>query len=79
LNTLAITLLSVIGGIWTFFKLFYKYKSKVLFITNGQIFHKTIWEDMCNVRHLKLKKTRSGWFRISPPGFASFAQSEKDS
>lgn len=52
-NTLAITLLTVIGGIWTFFKLFYKYKTKVLFITNCQILHKPIWEDM--VKALKIK------------------------
>jgi hypothetical protein len=52
-NTLAITLLTVIGGIWTFFKLFYKYKTKILFITNCQILHKKIWEAM--VERLKIK------------------------
>ncbi|MCB2209210.1 MAG: hypothetical protein KQH67_13040 [Bacteroidetes bacterium] len=52
-NTLAITLLTVIGGIWTFFKLFYKYKTKVLFITNCQILHMKIWDAM--VAELKIK------------------------
>ncbi len=54
-NTLAITLLTVIGGIWTFFKLFYKYKTKVLFITNCQILHKKIWEEMYEEKSLKIK------------------------
>lgn len=65
-NTLAITLLTVIGGIWTFFKLFYKYKTKVLFITNCQILHKTIWEAMCQRPELKIKKHGNEDFAFRP-------------
>lgn len=65
-NTLAITLLTIIGGIWTFFKLFYKYKTKVLFITNCQILHKTIWEAMCAVPELKIKKHGEEDFAFRP-------------
>lgn len=36
----------VIAGIWTFFKLFHKFKTKFLFITNCQILHKAIWKDI---------------------------------
>ncbi len=63
-NTLAITLLTVIGGIWTFFKLFYKYKTKVLFITNCQILHKPIWEAM--VKELKIKTHGEEDFAFRP-------------
>ena len=38
----------VIGGVWGFFKLFFRYRSKFLFITNCQILHKKIWEDIGN-------------------------------
>lgn len=65
-NTLAFTLLTVIGGIWTFFKLFYKYKTKVLFITNCQILHKTIWNAMCEVPKLKIKKHGKEDFAFRP-------------
>ena len=63
-NTLAITILTVIGGIWTFFKLFYKYKTKVLFITNCQILHKKIWEAM--VKELKIKNHGEVVFAFRP-------------
>lgn len=36
----------LIGGVWGFFKLFFRFRSKFLFITNCQILHKTIWEDI---------------------------------
>lgn len=36
----------VAGGIWGFFKLFFRFRSKFLFITNCQILHKTIWKDI---------------------------------
>jgi hypothetical protein len=65
-SALTITLLTVIGGIWTFFKLFYKYKSKVLFITNCQILHKTIWEAMCKLPELKIKKHGDEDFAFRP-------------
>ncbi|PKP47030.1 MAG: hypothetical protein CVT94_12815 [Bacteroidetes bacterium HGW-Bacteroidetes-11] len=65
-NTLAITLLTVIGGIWTFFKLFYKYKTKVLFITNCQILHKTIWEAMFKLPELKIAKHGEEDFAFRP-------------
>ncbi len=65
-NTLAITLLTVIGGIWTFFKLFYKYKTKVLFITNCQILHKDIWKAMLGIKKLKIKKHGEEDFAFRP-------------
>lgn len=65
-NTLAITLLTIIGGIWTFFKLFYKYKTKLLFITNCQILHKDIWNDMCDLPELKIKKHGEQDFAFRP-------------
>lgn len=36
----------LIGGVWGFFKLFFRFRSKFLFITNCQILHKTIWKDI---------------------------------
>jgi hypothetical protein len=65
-NTLAITMLTVIGGVWTFFKLFYKYKSKVLFITNCQILHKTLWEAMLESPKLKIRKHGNEDFAFRP-------------
>lgn len=65
-NTLAITLLTVIGGIWTFFKLFYKYKTKVLFITNCQILHSTLWDAMCEVKKLRIKTHGEEDFAFRP-------------
>jgi len=65
-NTLVITLLTIIGGTWTFFKLFYKYKTKLLFITNCQILHKTIWEAMCKLPELKIKKHGEEDFAFRP-------------
>jgi len=66
LNALAITLLSIIGGIWTFYKLFYKYKSKVLFITNCQILHKKVWEAMLDEESLKIEKHGEEDFAFRP-------------
>lgn len=66
LNALAITLLSIVGGIWTFYKLFYKYKSKVLFITNCQILHKKIWDAMLAEKSLKIEKHGEEDFAFRP-------------
>jgi hypothetical protein len=66
LNALAITLLTVIGGIWTISKLFYKFKTKVLFITNCQILHKTIWDAMCEVRELNIEPHGEEDFAFRP-------------
>ena len=40
------SIIVLIGSVWGFFKLFYRFKSKFLFITNCQILHKTIWADI---------------------------------
>jgi len=66
LNALAITILSIIGGIWTFYKLFYRYNSKVLFITNCQILHKKVWEAMLERKSLKIEKHGEEDFAFRP-------------
>ena len=39
-------LIGIIGGAYAIIKIFFRYKSKILFITNCQILHKEIWGDM---------------------------------
>lgn len=75
-NTLAITLLTVIGGVWTFFKLFYKYKTKVLFITNCQLLHEPIWKAMVKALKIKTHGPQDFAFRplvLLPPNLKEYS------
>ena len=47
-------LFAVFAAIWAFFKLFYRFKSKFLFITNCQLLHRNIWNDIS--KHYKIKQ-----------------------
>ncbi len=40
------SILALIIGVWGVLKLFYRFRSKFLFITNCQILHKSIWKDI---------------------------------
>lgn len=44
---ITIPILIVLSAIWGFFKLFYRFKSKFLLITNCQLLNKHIWADIC--------------------------------
>ena len=54
LGEIVLPIFAVLGGIWAFFKLYYKYKSKFLFITNCQLINQSIWNDI--KRHYKIKE-----------------------
>ena len=57
-NILAIIIapiIGIIGGAFAIIKIFFRYKSKILFITNCQILHKTIWADMVEHPSTKIK------------------------
>ncbi len=60
---ITIPILAISAGIWAFFKLFYKFKSKFLFITNCQILHKTIWKDVSEHYDIKQNGEQDHAFR----------------
>ncbi len=41
-------MIAIVGSAFAIIKIFFRYKSKILFITNCQILHRSIWEDMRN-------------------------------
>lgn len=63
LATIVVAALAVIGGIWSFFKLFYSYKSKFLFVTNCQILHKSLWEAIYKRYRIELNGDKDHAFR----------------
>lgn len=64
INTILLTLITVVGSVWAVLRLIYKYKAKVLFITNCQILHKTLWDDICG--KLKIEKHGKRDFAFRP-------------
>lgn len=44
--TIIAPMIGIIGGAFAIIKIFFRYKSKILFITNCQILHRTIWADL---------------------------------
>jgi len=57
-------IIALIAAIWGFFKLFYKFKSKFLLITNCQILHKVIWKDISD--HYGIKQNGEQDFAFRP-------------
>ncbi len=39
-------LIGILGAAFAIIKIFFRYKSRILFITNCQILHRTIWDDL---------------------------------
>ncbi len=60
---ITIPILIVISAIWGFFKLFYRFKSKFLLITNCQLLNKKIWEDLCNEYNIDTNGEQDHAFR----------------
>jgi len=66
LHTILIVLVSVfsvLGGIWGFFKIFFSYRSRFLFITNCQILHRSIWADISKRYNIKQNGPQDHAFR----------------
>ncbi len=61
---IAVPIFAVIAAIWGFFKLFYKFKSKFLLVTNCQILHKVIWKDISE--RYKIKQNGAQDFAFRP-------------
>jgi len=53
----------VMSAVWGFFKLFYRFKSKFLLITNCQLLHKNIWKDICEEHNIKTNGEQDHAFR----------------
>jgi len=60
---ITLPVLIVMSAIWGFFKLFYRFKSKFLLITNCQLLHKNIWEDICKKHNIKTNGEQDHAFR----------------
>lgn len=58
-----VSLLFIMTAIWGFFKLYYRYKSKLLFITNCQLLHKNIWYDLSEYYNIKQNGSMDFAFR----------------
>jgi hypothetical protein len=58
-----VSVFSVIGGIWGFFKIFFSYRSRFLFITNCQILHRSIWKDISKRYTIKQNGPQDHAFR----------------
>lgn len=60
---IVLPIFAVLGGIWAFFKLFYRFKSKFLFITNCQLLHRVIWKDISTYYNIKQNGSMDFAFR----------------
>mgnify|MGYP006935311862 CR=1 FL=1 len=60
---ITLPVLIVMSAIWGFFKLFYRFKSKFLLITNCQLLHKNIWKDISDRYDIKQNGARDFAFR----------------
>lgn len=56
-------LVGIITGAFAVIKIFFRYKSKILFITNCQILHKKIWADLVKYHNIKKHEPMDHAFR----------------